>query len=67
MEGAAEWTATGLENQGEVTLRGSIPPPSSEILGSAQIVMILELLTMAANAAHHYLFRSTKFFIKNKR
>lgn len=29
MEGAAEWTATGLENQGEVILRGSIPPPSS--------------------------------------
>ncbi len=29
MEGAAEWSATGLENQGMVRCRGSIPPPSS--------------------------------------
>ena len=29
LEGAAEWTATGLENQGGLTPRGSIPPPSS--------------------------------------
>lgn len=28
MEGAAEWSATGLENQGTVRCRGSIPPPS---------------------------------------
>jgi hypothetical protein len=28
-------------------------------MGSAQIVMIFELLMMAAGAAHHYLVRST--------
>ncbi len=29
------------------------------LLCGARIVMVLELLTMAANAAHPYLFRST--------
>ena len=29
MEGAAEWTATGLENRGRVTPRGSTPPLSA--------------------------------------
>ncbi len=29
MEDAAEWTATGLENQGMGNCRGSIPPSSS--------------------------------------
>ena len=29
MEGTAEWSATGLENRGAVTRRGSIPLPSS--------------------------------------
>ena len=28
-EGAAEWSATGPENQGGIMARGSIPPPSS--------------------------------------
>ncbi len=28
-EDAAKWLATGLENQGGVTLRGSIPPSSA--------------------------------------
>jgi hypothetical protein len=28
MEDAAKWLATGLENQGRVTPRGSIPPSS---------------------------------------
>ena len=27
-EGAAEWTASGLENRGTTRRRGSIPPPS---------------------------------------
>jgi hypothetical protein len=31
-------------------------------IGSAQIVMILKVLMMAANAAHHYLLRSTVKF-----
>lgn len=29
MEDAAEWTATGLENQGMGNCRGSIPPSSA--------------------------------------
>ena len=29
LEGAAEWTATGLENRGRLKPRGSIPPLSS--------------------------------------
>ncbi len=29
LEGAAEWSATGLENQGFLTDRGSIPPLSA--------------------------------------
>lgn len=31
MEGAAEWSATGLENQGMARCRGSIPPPSFSV------------------------------------
>lgn len=32
-EGAAEWSATGLENRGWVKPWGSIPPPSAMIQG----------------------------------
>ena len=32
MEGAAKWLATGFETRGGVTARGSIPPPSANIV-----------------------------------
>lgn len=31
MEGAAEWPATGLENQGDRKVKGSIPSPSASM------------------------------------
>ncbi len=39
MGGAAEWTATGLENRGGVIPRGSIPPPSARCWSEIQEVI----------------------------